>query len=299
MKSKLMTGLMLLAVSFSMVSCDGERQRRDIDGNQQSRDIDVLRIGILPDQTGDASANPYQGIFDRLEEETGIRVELVVPPSYEALTEMFRREELDLAYFGAVTFLKAHREHGASPLVMRDVDMNFTSHFLVKNDSKATKISDLRGGTLAFGSKLSTSGHLMPRHFMKQDNIVPEEFFGEVLYSGAHDRTALWVRDGKADIGVANSKVVDRMYRDGVLTQDQVRILSTTAPYPDYVWAIQVYVPEDLRIEIGNVFTDLSRNNARDQEILIAAGASHFVPASMEDFEGLQKIADQLQIFSN
>lgn len=292
MSGKITSGIMLLVVSLGMVSCDSDQ-------GLQQRKIDAIRIGVLPDQSSERAVSKYQGIFDRLQTETGLAVEVVFPRSYGELTDLFSRQQVDIAYFGGVTFLRAHRESGAVPLVMRDVDMNFTSYFLVRSNEEAKQVSDFRGRRLSFGSKLSTSGHLMPRHFMLQDGIVAEEFFGEVLYSGAHDMTAIWVRDGQADIGAVNSDVVDKMYLEGSLTGEQVKILETTSPYPDYVWAVQPYVHEELRIAIRNLFTGLSSSNEQDRELLTAAGATEFIPASMEDFDGLHEIATQLGVLGD
>jgi phosphonate transport system substrate-binding protein len=41
----------------------------------------------------------------------------------------------------------------------------------------------------------------MPRHFLAQQNTVPEMFFSAVRYSDNHDKTAAWVRDGVVDLG--------------------------------------------------------------------------------------------------
>ena len=290
MNTKLVAGLVVLVVSLVLASCDGE---------PPTRNIDVIRIGILPDQSGNRSVNKYARIFERIEKQTGIKVDVILPSSYQALVQAFENGGLDMTYFGGVTFLTAHKNSGAVPLVMRDIDMVFRSYFLVRSAEIASGIKELQGKKLSFGSKLSTSGHLMPRYFMMQENLVPEVHFGEVLYSGAHDTTALWVRDGKADIGAVNADVIDRMYAEGAIRKSQVRILVTTPPYPDYVWAIQAYVPQDLKIMIRDVFTKLSPSDKEDREILLVAGAGQFVPASMKDFEQLQQVAEQLGVFEN
>jgi ABC-type phosphate/phosphonate transport system substrate-binding protein len=42
--------------------------------------------------------------------------------------------------------------------------------------------------TFTFGSRSSTSSHLMPRkYFMEQAGVPPEQVFRTVAYSGSHD----------------------------------------------------------------------------------------------------------------
>ena len=210
----------------------------------------VLRIGVLPDSALDILKNKYTPLIEYLREETGIPTELVIPASYEDLLTRFHDHDIDLAFFGGYTYVIAHERDHAVPLALRDIDLQFTSLFLVRADNPATSLEDLRGKTFTFGSDLSTSGHLLPRYFLLEQGIKPEKFFGKVLYSGAHDRTAYWIRDGKVDCGVANSSIIRKMLADGKLGKNDVRILWETPPYSDYVWAIQENIDPALRQQI-------------------------------------------------
>lgn len=52
------------------------------------------------------------------------------------------------------------------------------------------RITDFKGKVFSSGSNLSTSGHLLPRHFLKEMGIEPENYFSWVDYSGKHDLAA-------------------------------------------------------------------------------------------------------------
>ena len=54
----------------------------------------------------------------------------------------------------------------------------------------------LKGKSFTFGSKGSTSGRLMPEHFIRVNTkMSPKESFGaEMNFSGAHDKTAQLVQ---------------------------------------------------------------------------------------------------------
>lgn len=135
--------------------------------DNSTKEIKTLRIGILPDQSSRLIEDRYKPLFQYLEKETGIAIELVVPNSYEELVTLFNQQTVDIGYFGGFTFLQVAADSGAIPLVMRDVDARFTSIFFTKADNPAKSIQSLKGSTFSFGSKQSTSGHLMPRHFLK------------------------------------------------------------------------------------------------------------------------------------
>ena len=52
----------------------------------------------------------YAPLMDYLGDKLGISIEIVIPPSYEALLDMVSGGELDLISFNSVTYLKARRQ---------------------------------------------------------------------------------------------------------------------------------------------------------------------------------------------
>jgi phosphonate transport system substrate-binding protein len=270
--------LLLGAVNFACVE-------------QKSPQLNVIRIGILPDQSAEELYHRYNPLFKYLSNELGAPFELTIPQDYDELLKYFVEDKLDLAYFGGVTFLKAHHRANALPLVMRDVDTRFSTSFIVKADNSAKDLAVLKGKTLAFGSLLSTSGHFMPRYFLQRQGISePETYFSAVKYSGAHDTTAYWVRDGVVDVGVINSVILAQMLEDGRLKQGEIRVLLTTPTYTDYVWALNPSASDEIQIKIRDAFLKLSFENKNHKKILNSIGAYSFLPASMEDFTLLENI---------
>ena len=260
---------------------------------------DILRVSLLPGVSDSEKLHSsFLPLLRYLEQELNINVVWVRVDSYQEQLDKFHRNELDLALFGGYTFIKAQLRDNADPLVMRDIDFQFTSYFLVASDNKATKISELKGRSFSFGSALSTSGHIMPRFFLSTQDIVPETFFSEVNYSGAHDLTARWVQEKRVDVGAVNSLTVDRMFKEKKLSKDKVKILWKTPPYPDYVWAARRGLPERLKAKIIEAFVKLSPDNRQHRDLLEHTGANYYLPASAGDFEPIRKIALQLDMFT-
>ena len=273
--SRLPSSILILTLSLMVAACSDENAPYD---------PKILRVAVLPDESHD---------------QLGLEYKLIIPDDYSHFDRLFSDGEVDLAYFGGVTFVLADARNGAQAVAMRDIDANFTSSFLVLSSNPAPDINSLKGESLAFGSRLSTSGHLMPRFFLNKDGYVPENFFGDVKYSGAHDKTAEWVRDGVVTLGALNSRVVERMYDSGRLSSDKVRILWRTPPYPDYVWAVRKNVSEPFRRKLQDLFLSLSITNSEDRVILERAHAKGFLPARNKDFELLKKISESLGLLSS
>jgi phosphonate transport system substrate-binding protein len=257
----------------------------------------IVRIGVLPDMNAEELQKRYTPLLRYLSEETGLEFELILPTNYAELLHFFGRGEVDLALFGGLTFVQANSLYQAEPLVMRDVDTRFISVFVIRNNDPATELNHLRGKVLAFGSTLSTSGHLMPRYFLQTNKqIIPEKYFGQIVYSGSHDKTAYMVRDGEADLGAVNVEIINDMLRDGRLKQGQLRVVWETPPYPDYVWAVPHQLDQDIKMRLRDAYLQLDVTDKHHRHILSGLGAHSFLPAGTRIFQPLRQIAANLEL---
>ena len=273
--------IIVLILSVALLACSG---------NDNTVSIKNLKIGVLPDHHPEKIHARYVPLLNYLKSETGLAYELVTPSSYQELLDLFGQKKIDVAFFGGATYVLAHKKYNAVPLVSRFTDGRFKSVVIVKKDLPAQTLHELKGMTFAFGSELSTSGHFMPRYYFSRRNIVPEEFFSEVIFSGAHDKTAEWIRDGKVQAGVLNSLILHEMFLDGSISKKNIRVLWESPPYADYVWGVQKDIDEEVRDKIQTAFLGLSKNDPQQKIILQALGASYYLSALHDDFSMLEKV---------
>ena len=246
-----------------------------------------LIVALLPDEDPAQQVAKYTVLIEAIRNRTGFQVQLVRPGNYEELSRLFSERRVDLAYFGGFTFMRAMARSNAVPLVMRDIDAHFTSYVLVRSDSKAKRLNDLAGVRFSFGSRLSTSGHIMPRYFFAAAGIEPEAFFAQVSYSEAHDKTIEQIVAGVIDAGVVNSQIAKQWISRQGDRAPAVRVLWQSPDFVDYVWAVQPSMTARTRRAIKEVFLTLSRENPEHARFLEAVGAAYFVPAHATDFTQL------------
>jgi len=254
---------------------------------------DTLKIGLLPDVSEQVLRERHAPLLDYLSQQLSLNYTFIIPDNYADLLTQFSTGKIDLAYFGGLTYVKARQTAGAIPIVMRDIDTRFTSYFITNKNHADDDLKDFKNTTLSFGSKLSTSGHLMPRYFLNKKIGPPENFFKHIIYSGAHDKTVNLIRDSKADIGAVNANILNTMFKNGSAKRSDIRILSETPPYPDYVWAVAPHISKAGRIKLRDTFLSLLPTSEANIKILNAAGTHGFLPASNSDFEPLLKIASE------
>ncbi|PNA00394.1 MULTISPECIES: putative selenate ABC transporter substrate-binding protein [unclassified Pseudomonas] len=258
---------------------------------------DVLRVSAIPDEAPTELLRKFKPLGEYLEQQLGMKVQFVPVADYPAVVESLASDRLDLAWLGGFTFVQVHlKDPKATPLVQREQDAKFTSKFITANpDVKSLK--DLKGKTFAFGSISSTSGSLMPRYFMlKNDNIKPEEYFSRVAYSGAHDATAAWVQAGKADAGVLNASVWDKLVAAGKVDTDKVRVFATTPEYFDYNWTVRGNMDPALKEKIKQAFLALDPTKPADKAILDLQAASRFIETKPENYKGIEEAARKAEL---
>jgi phosphonate transport system substrate-binding protein len=253
---------------------------------------ETLRVSAIPDESPTELLRKFTPLGKYFEQELGMKVEWTPVTDYAAVVEGLAAGKIDLAWLGGFTFVQARLKTGnAIPLVQRVEDEKFTSKFIVPAASDIKTLNDLKGKTFAFGSVSSTSGHLMPRHFLLQNSIDPERDFKRVAFSGAHDATAAWVASGKAEAGALNASVWDKLVESGKTDPKQVKVLWTTPPYYDYNWTVRGGLDPKLVKKLTDAFLKLDPANPAHKEILELQRATRFIPTKPENYKGIEAAA--------
>lgn len=262
----------------------------------EAADAHVLRVSAIPDEAPTELQRKFKPLGAYLEQKLGMPVQFVPVTDYAAVVEALAADRVDLAWLGGFTFVQARLKTGnALPLVQREQDEHFTSKFITA-DPKVKSLQDLKGKTFAFGSVSSTSGSLMPRYFMLQDGIKPEAFFSHVAYSGAHDATVAWVQAGKADAGVLNASVWDKLVAAGKVDTDKVKVFATTPPYYDYNWTVRGTLDPVLIQKIKAAFLSLDPAIPAQKEILDLQAATRFIETKPENYTSIEAAARSAEL---
>jgi phosphonate transport system substrate-binding protein len=268
----------------------------------------VLRISAIPDQNPEKLNRLYGLVADELSESLGRKVVYVPMVDYSAAVTAFRKGDLDLVWFGGLTGVQARLQTpGARVLAQRDVDAAFHSLFIGNREATAglqpirttADLRQLRGRRFTFGSESSTSGRLMPQHFLQQGGVKLTDFAGGGPgFSGSHDATIALVQSGAYDAGAVNEQVWTSALRKGSIDRSKVVVLWRTPPYPDYHWVAQ----GNLDRRFGPGFTGrlqaalvaLKPTSPRRLQILDLFGARQFVVAPADQYGQIEAIGRQL-----
>ena len=250
----------------------------------------VLRVSAIPDESPTELARKFKPLGDYLARETGMKVEWTPVTDYAAVVEALGARKIDLAWLGGFTFVQARMlNSGVVPIVQRAEDETFTSKFIVPANSTAKTLADLKGKTFAFGSPSSTSGSLMPRYFLLKAGIDPERDFKNVAFSGAHDATVAFVAGGKAEAGVLNASVWDKLLETKNPNAFKVKVIATTPPFFDYNWTVRPGMDAALVQKLTQAFLKLDPANPAHKEIMDLQRASKFIATKASNYDSIEQ----------
>ncbi len=231
---------------------------------------DKLIISSIPDETITELHKKFLPLTDYLQLKTKRKIEFLPVTDYSAAVEALSQRKVDMVWLGGLTYIQAKiRSNGnVEPIIQRVKDSVFTSVFITHVDNEINKIEDLKNKSFSFGSPSSTSGHLMPRHFLENQNINPEEDFTEIGYSGAHDATIFSVLSKKVSAGALNSLVWKKFVRENPKKVKKLKVFYITPKYYDYNWTIRKDLSNELKESLVEAFLTLDYNNPNHKKIL-------------------------------
>jgi len=252
----------------------------------------VLRVTAIPDESPTELAKKAAPLLAYLEQQLGQKVEFTPVTDYAAAVEVLVNRKVDLAWFGGFTFVQAKLRSGgrAVPLVQREEDEKFRS-VVISADPAVKSLADLKGKDFSFGSQSSTSGHLMPRHFLAQQGLDADKAFRRVAYSGAHDATIAAVAAGRVTAGALNISVWQKFVDEKKVDPTAVRVIYTTPAYFDYNWTVHADLPAATRDKLRQAFLALKPGTPQADEILKLQRATRFVPTQAENYAGIESAA--------
>jgi phosphonate transport system substrate-binding protein len=250
----------------------------------------VFKVTTIPEEAASEQIRKFGPMVKYLERTLGTKVEFVPVSDYPAAVEALVNKQVDMVWFGGFTFVQAKLRSGDKivPIAQREEDTQFRSVFITQKTSGITKLEDLKGKQVSFGSASSTSGHLMPRSFLLAAGIEPERDFKRVAFSGAHDATIASVVSGRVDAAALDITVWRKFVSENKVDTSKVDVFFTTPPYFNYNWSVHADMPAAQRERVQKALLGLSADNAEGKEILGLARATKFVPTSPENYKGLE-----------
>ncbi|GAB3221074.1 phosphate/phosphite/phosphonate ABC transporter substrate-binding protein [Spirosoma arcticum] len=289
----LLCGL-LIALCFA---CGGPDQQAD--GNPKK-----LRFGLLVSEETEQTFERMEILQAYFSEKLGREVEFLQMSNTSAIIEAMRANKIDVSTAGAFTYLVASKTFGAEAIATtRATDGNpryYTSCLITSSKSSLRNIDDViknaKNITLSWAYPTSTSGHLVPRYYLQQRGIMPDDF-KEVFTSTNHTATLFSVLSGKVDVAAITYALIDRFIKTGKLKKGDLRIIWESEPIAPSPVFVRKGLDEGLKKRIQQAYLDVSKGNPKAMKALqsqFTYGVG-YIPVNDSFYQPLRDMANKVE----
>ena len=215
--------------------------------------VGELVVALKPDKNPDAMLAEQRALEAFLGERLGGKLRVIVPLSTAVIVEGFANGTIDLGYLSA-TDLARIRSQGTATLLLAGEfaggTTSYRSYWLTLRDKPYTSIEQLRGKPVAFASRTSTSGFLIPLLDLHQrrligDDAALEPFFGRgnVLFGVGYVSAVERVLSGDAEAAAVSDYVFDQDKHLSAEQRARLRVVQSQGPVPSHVLAVRASLP--------------------------------------------------------
>jgi phosphonate transport system substrate-binding protein len=227
-------------------------------------------VALKPDKDPDAMVAERAQLSKYLSQRLGKPVEVIVPLSSAVILEGLSNGTIDLAYLAATDMLNALNQQSASLLLAGEIDgkTSYKSYWVTLKDKPYQSINDLKGKPVAFSSKTSTSGYVIPLWDLRQKNLISdsgkaEEYFGEgnVWFGSGYVSAVERVLNGDAEAAAVSYYVLDKDKHLTLEQRQKLRQLAEQGPAPTHVIAIRAQISDADRTVLRDALLAMEKEN--------------------------------------
>ena len=189
----------------------------------------------------------YTPFLKYLEQQTGRRFRIKFTEKYDDTVANLGTGITDFAAIGSLSFVRGKEKYGIHHRVSGvnlEGDTTYRTMIIAKPKSGIDSLQDIRGKCFAFGSEMSTQGHLIPRK-MLEDNAITLDDLKKYIYTGSHLNAAMSVINGECDAAGIQDVLAKRLE-----SEEKIRILKRSSHFPSSLIAYNSAVDKETIREV-------------------------------------------------
>lgn len=253
----------------------------------------------------------WEGMRRYFHEEAGLPVEVVLFQSYEAQVSALlanadeRIPCIDIAWNTNLAYLQADAwsDHRCIPIGMRDTDVGWTTKILAPSGGQVVALGDLKGRTLALGSRDSGHAAILPVHFLEKEGLSEGKEYKTLRFNsdvGKHGDTGASeveviraVLDGRADAGAVGSPFWSTVNSEGLVPQGALTEIWTSPPYNHCMFTARPGLEPALQERFAQALSDMSFDNPKHRAVLEAEGLRRWVSPHLDGYHSLREASER------
>ncbi len=214
-----------------------------------------LVIALKPDKNPDKMLEEKGSLEKYFSTRLGCPVEVIIPLSTAVIIEGIANGSIDLAYLSSTGAVKALDRGVADILSAGEINghTHYPSYWVALKSKPYQSVDDLQGKPIAFASRTSTSGFLIPMwDLYKKGHISAEggaeQFFGRgnVYYGVGYVSAIQRVLAGEAEAAAVSYYVLDKDKHLSSAQRAKLKRIASQGPVPTHTLAVRRFLkPRD------------------------------------------------------
>ena len=259
----------------------------------------------------------WEGMRRYFVEEAKLSVEVILFQSYEAQVQALlvaagdAGPRIDIAWNTNLAFLQSEEwsTRRCRPIAMRDTDLGWMTKIISVTGGPIASLNDIKGRTLALGSRDSGHAAILPVHFLKQQGLMEDKDYRTLRFNsdvGKHGDTGRSetevvraLLDGRADAGAVGSPYWNTVKSERLVPEGSLREVWTSPPYNHCMFTACPGLDQARERKFADALAAMSFDNPEHRVVLEAEGLRRWVKPELSGYEALREASRQQGFLSN
>jgi phosphonate transport system substrate-binding protein len=243
--------------SLCIWSCSAPEKEITSEENSTELSLKKLVIALKANKQPASMLIEKQELQAYLSQKLNRPIEVLIPTDSSIVVESFRNGTLDLGYLSSTDAARNVGQETASVLLvhLKNGKPNYQSVWLTKKEKTYKSVFELQGKPVAFASRSSTSGYLIPTWDMMKKGLIGTQksltdYFSLTLYGTGYVSAVEKVLSGEVEAAAVSDYVFkgNNKYLDDA-QKAKLRIIQEQGPVPAHTLCIRSTMsPNDRRI---------------------------------------------------
>jgi phosphonate transport system substrate-binding protein len=248
----------------------------------------VYDFGVLPQVATAKVAEQWVPFLDKLSEMSGVKLRFVTAPSISEFGTRAKAGAYAFYYHNTLAYVQQDDQYNA---FAREVGAKTVGVLVVAKDSKLSKLTDLKGATVAIPSAGSFGAAVLPLFAIQKEGGLELQKDFKVVVAGSHEAGYQAVLQGKAEASGGLTRTFELLPKE---TRAKLRVLYTTKAYSPLPFAARKDVPADAVVKVQKALAAFAKDPANKRMLETLNMKSGFEAAKPSDWDDVRHARDEL-----
>ncbi len=255
-----------------------------------------FKIGVLPCNNIEITFNKFHPLISYLKKETGFNITLVVPANFEEYENSLKSGDLDFVLQEPHTYIMLSDFFNKDELLRTitiDGKTTQTGVVIVRQDSQIKNIKELKGKTVMFGPKSSTTKWFAAKLLFEENGVNIDKDLKSYSNGGCCEDIAFAVYLKSVDSGVVCDHFLEEheeKQKDLGVEAEKIMVIARTMPVQARIFAARKGLGKEIVDKVNQALLKLDKKNSDHAKIMFRGEIGGFQKADDEDYNAMRML---------